>query len=1176
MRSDIRLFIHGQEIEFNSDPRILLNYRETELHMPTIVRNSFTKQIQVEGTSQNNDIFGNIWELTRIQDGNFNPIKKTDFQLFVNGELTQKGYCKLDKVTRTNNTTEYSLTLYGGLGQFFYNLTYDQDSDGNAKKTLADLKYNSKYGEEPADMDFTINKDSVYEAWGQLAGFAGFSNERWNIINFMPALNGIPSSFDANKVLINNYNIDQHGASGFINQKIEGGTSYVPVLNGALNSSGYSLGEMPDELQEWQTRDLRCYNQRPVVSMFRIIQACCQPENNGGYQVKLDEHFFHDGNPYYLDSWVTMPMLRDLDGTGGGETYHITGATISTASSPTYGAYMYPVVYETPSLASLNNISMDIGILFNPNESVTYSALYPHHTYTSNGFTLQGNTYVRELEHNQGIIMQLFAIGQSGEVVGQSKAYLLGGKKNWNRHNGDAMWEYFYSDTINVYGETPDYEYLEGYFKRINGQYVWCDNYGREQKIKVTFNAPSNFARLLVKIAKPYSVDIDYLFGGYDRGTYANIEGDIDLYFSKTYYASGLHTRSEAYNQDRVRGSFNFVISSMEGTATDYEGLFSGTKITKQRLLTTKNSPADYLISYCKLFGLYFYYDPAERSDDPELYPSGVIHIMDRDTFYTDEVVDITELIDWDKKVEITPAMAATKWYKFDTEHAESELEEGYKAQFGQEYGSQLVNTTYNFNSDTTDLYDGNVFKAGVMALEKDKYYKKTSAGAPSYPYNGLKYNLFSRTSTSDDFSTTQIDFPVTTTNQMVSINPDYEFYDAFPKLELHGKDNEPIDGSDILVFYRSPYEGNTDYWITDDVAEMTILNDGQPCWIYTDDEYDAAGTQIARKVSTFPVFTRDIILFGSEYGNIVHSWNFGHPQVIYSPDTYTTQGDSIYDVAWKNYIRDLYDVDTRKLTCYVRAEMDDRPWPYWLRRFYWFNNAIWRLNEIKDLNLCAYDTTKMEFIKVQDIENYKLERIEYQGRNELILDSGTVHYSGGTITGKVILQGAGGWTGADYLRGTDEEGNAYYLDMASVMSPWHGTGQAVTPFTITVPANTGQTRITWDVQIIDDYDIRYWASFVQSPAPADLSITPEEATVGIATTSFRLTVTGNTNFKSMTYTNANARIFPVTAQKNGNYIDLSFTGNAGQARTTRLYFILTDDDGNNFERTFVLHQNGR
>ena len=66
-----------------------------------------------------------------------------------------------------------------------------------------------------------------------------------------------------------------------------------------------------------------------------------------------------------------------------------------------------------------------------------------------------------------------------------------------------------------------------------------------------------------------------------------------------------------------------------------------------------------------------------------------------------------------------------------------------------------------------------------------------------------------------------------------------------------------------------------------------------------------------------------------------------------------------------------MYSVDTRKLSCYVKAQLDGRPWSYWLRRFYWFENSIWRLNEIKDLNMGSYDTTKMEFIKVQDMANY-------------------------------------------------------------------------------------------------------------------------------------------------------------------------------------------------------------
>lgn len=1169
MDNDIRLFINGEEIEFSQDPKILLNYKETELHNPTIVRNSFTKQIQVEGTNRNNDIFGHIWELTRVQDGNFNPIKKADFQLFVNGELSQKGYCKLDKVTRTNNTAQYSLTLYGGLGSFFFNLTYDQDDAGNTKKTLASLKYATEWSAEP-DMNFTIDKDNVYEAWGQIAGFGTTSNPRWNIINFIPALNGIPGDFDAAKVLINNYKLNTGGASGFRTGTTIDGVTYKPVLGGTLNQNGYSLGEMPHDLQEWQTRDLRCYNQRPCVSMRAIIDACCQPENNGGYQVKLDEHFFHAFNPYYYDSWVTMPMLKDLEGMGGGETYEITGATISTATTQTYGSYMFPVEFNTQSLASINNVDMDITVMFEPETTTQAQYLYPYHTYHSKGTTLQGHKYVKKMESNQGVIIQLFALGAAGDVVGQSKAYLLAGKKNWNAKDKEPMWEWFYGRKTNEYGVEPTYEYLEGYFKQVLGRYVWCDKNGNEQKINFKFSAPNDFATLMVKISKPWSKRVKYLFTGSQSEKHES-RSFATLYTTKDYSTTGRHTLDQATSQDRVNGNFVFAVDRFEGIGTDYEGLFSGTKITKERLLSTKNTPCDYLLSYAKMFGLYFYYDSTEVADDPEKYPSGVVHIMDRDTFYTDEVVDLSKMIDWGKKIEITPALADTKWYKFDTEHVESELETGYKQQFGQDYGAQLVNTSYNFNSDTTNLYDGNVFKSGIMALEKDKYYKKTAAGLPVYQYNGLKYNLYSRTSPTEEFQSTEIEYPISTTLHMQTINPDYEYYDAFPKLQLHGENNEAVDGENILVFFKGSTQVNADYWLTDDTPEMATLNDGQPCWLLTKSEKDAAGRNIAKKVKYFPYFTRDMVWAG-KYGNIVHSWNFGHPQLIYSPDTYTTPGDSIYDVAWKNYIRDMYSVDTRKLSCYVKAQLDGKPWPYWLRRFYWFENSIWRLNEIKDLNIGSYDTTKMEFIKVQDMNNYKLDRIEYQGTNQIILDQSTLACTGGTITGKIILQGGGGWAASDAIGGVDGEGNKHYLESADAMNPNHGSGE-ITNFTLTVPANTGDTPITWTVAFKDDVDAWHRASFVQDTCNtgSTLTLTPASTTVNSTASSATLTLNA-IRITGLTIT-SNAEWATVT--RNENVVTVSYAKNSTtNARTATITATGTGVEGE-MTATATLRQNG-
>ena len=896
MKNDVRLFIGGKEVEFSKDPAIMLNYTEKDLHNPTIVKNSFSKSIVLEGTPKNNDIFGHIWDLTRIQSSsNFNPIKKTDFQLFINGELFEKGYVKLDKVTVTNNTRQYNITLYGGLGQFFYNLSYDQDDKSNTKKTLASLKIHDAYSVEP-ELDFDITKESVYEAWGQLCGWGETRNDRWDIINFVPCYNGIPNDFDAAKILINNNGLQ----AGFSKSVTEDGTTYRPVFNGSLNQNGYSLGEMQEDLTEWETRDLRSWLQRPVVSMRAIIDACCQPENNGGYEVKLDNHFFHAFNPYYYDSWMTLPLIKDLDGIGGGETEEVSGATLSKGSGAPYCDKLYNVNFNTSTLSSYNNVEMllEADFIKDPESVGAANDLYLARTYESTGgVTLQGSKYVKKYEYSCGIVVQLLAFSQAGEVVGQSKAYLLATEKNHANKN-TPLWNDFYREDGD-FGVEPEYEFIQGYFKmKLDGTYQFVDMNGEPVYIKFTFSAPTDFASLRVKVKTPYNQYTKYKFSGSDSYPYtADHSGYwINVYNERTRKRSGNYTQTQVASLDRIRGDISFSVREMTAIATDYEGLFSGTRITKEKLLTTDKTPADYLLSYCKMFGLYFYYDSTEESEEPDKYPSGVVHIMDRDTFYTDEVVDLEKMIDWNKKVEITPALAASKWYRFDVEHIDSQAETEYKEQYGQQYGSQLLNTNYNFDNNTTDLYDGNAFKSGVMVLEKDKYFKRIlTQGLPNYINNGLTYSLFARNSSSEEFQTFEIDYPMSTSLLQYDLNPDYKGYDLFPKLQAHTEDNSASDGSGVLLFFKgvvntSNSSGTTYYNLTDDVPDMVYLNDATPCWILTYRETDAGGNRIAYQLSSLPYFTRDLILFGTK-GNIVHSWNFGHPQVTSAPELFQTKG---------------------------------------------------------------------------------------------------------------------------------------------------------------------------------------------------------------------------------------------------------------------------------------------
>lgn len=1139
MKNEVRLFINDKEVEFSQDPKILLNYTEKEFRNPTVVRNSYTKQITVPGTPSNNDVFGHIWNLERIQDGmDFNPIHKASFSLFVDGRLFQRGYAKLDKVTGKDNGINYSFTLYGGLGSFLYNLTYEPDSD--ARKTLYSLRYTTQDGEPHPDLDFTMDKDSVHDAWRQINREITGGEPRWDVINFVPAYEGYPD-FDADKVLINYNGMPEI----FRHADTVDNVRYSTMLNGAPNDTGYSLATASEELTEWQTFDLRSYLQRPAISMYRIIQACCDPINNGGYQVKLDEHFFNQGNPYYIDGWMTLPRVSDLEGEGGTETEEVTGVTLDKE-----GKNGYAVNYTLHTLDSLSNVKMRVGVTFNPTGQTTAPELSTRRDYTCSNINagLTTGTYIKRFRYNSGVIIRLDALDAGGVVVGKSKTYLLSGDRNYPGTD-NPLWNYFPGS------EGQDITWLQGNWVRTGGRYEFADINGNPVDLEFTFPSDARIATLRFTMRTNFGYDNKYAV--YGSANYQLKDGDSDqlvsLYTSRYYSTTGKHTAADAMATDAVPGRYGLVVRDFQGMAESYEGIRSGQVVSAARLLSSgEKAPSDYLLSYLKMFGLYFYYDSTEESDDPERYPAGVVHIMDRDTFYLeDEVVDLEKRLDWSRNTEITPALAESKWYRFNTSQVDSQVADEYREGYNQEYGSQLINTNYNFNTETKDLYDNSTFKDGIMVWEKDKYFKlPVEQAVPAYVFNGLTYELFAVNG--ENLDSVEESMPVQTTKGWNDLNAlGYENYDTCPRIQFHDKDRGNVDGSGVLVFYAGANTGRAFYSITDDVYDMIALNGGTPCWLMTASEYDASGARIAWRTRTLPLFTRDLTYTGLN-GNIIHSWNFGHPRVIYAPETYTTDGDSIYDKMWRNYLRDLYDQDTRKLSCYVLCETDADPWPRWFRRFYWFRNGIWALNSIKDMNLGDLETVKMEFIKVQDMDNYKLDQIRREGSGSIILTPSTIPCSGGTLSGTVYLQGGGSWGAYDeIIRGEDSQGNVYYVPTEHVMTPLHGEG-TTSAFILEMPQNPSTRLVNWRLRILDGQDQPIETYFTQEDCGvvSSLSISPEFITVSSSARTTMFTVTSENVTGVTPYTDADW----VTLSLEGSALTVTFTQNTGDTREALIY----------------------
>lgn len=1068
MRQDLHLFIGDKEVEFNADPKILFNFKETELHNPTIVKNSWTKTININSTPNNDDIFNHYWNLERTQSGvHFNAMIKNPFTLYINSVLIQNGYCKLDSIKMSNHSIQYQISLFGGLGDFFYNLSYTQGQTDDSKKTLASLVYKEYWniGDDP-NLDFIINRNTVMEAWDAIMGTGSvIPDDKWKVINFAPVYNGIPADFDANKVLLNyrginrgyfniNWNTDD---SGNPTDWPSASHHYQPLYNGAQNYSGYSVAETTEELTCDETFDYRSYLQRPVVSVYRVLQACFHPENNGGYQVKLDSHFFNVNNPYYFNGWCTLPMLRDLEVTAG-QTTEITGATIQSTTNKTKR-----INFTQSSLSQLDNVRMKVNVGLTT--TFTGNTLYTYTDIKINDSSLFNDNYVKRWQQNTAVVMQLIAKDTNGEICGSSEAYCLSSSPDVP-HYGGNMWDKFYIES-QVYPKPAKYNFITGKWMKKNGSWVFTNMNGQQVDIEFSFNGATPISSLEL-LAEPYDVHYAKFTAGRRVGEGLGSTSAPRLWNTMGTTTSTRHTESQLKSDYSTRVTFTYNITEFYGVATDYEALFSDSYIPKDKLLSTSYSPAEFLISYCKMFGLYFYRDPAEVADNPTECPKGVIHIMDRNTFFTGEYVNLQDRIDRSRDMTITPTLAASKWYSFEQEPIESEAGDAYKNTYGQTYGRQVVNTGYNFDSNTTNLYDGSVFKSGVMVREKDKYFAMPYKNIPVYAFNGFKYTLY-EPSTGGTIESFDLEIKPVVTNTEEINNSGLKGYDVMPKLQCHSDHNEATDGDGVLLFYEGYVQPRNTYWLTDDVLEMQTLNGGNACWLAPGLGIDAGGNNIALKLDYIPHFTRDLVLYGLQEGNILNSWNFGRPQVTFSPNMYSTEGDNIYDKCWRNYINDMYSVDGRKLTCYVNLQ--GIPTNAWLRRWYWFDNSIWRLNEIKDYNVADPATTQCEFIKVQDVDNYKLDEITPAGVETLTLSKYTVARTGETITGIVYLQAGGDWfstDGSGVITGYDEDGNRYTSEGA--LRPYRGNG-VTSNITVTFPASTAQTPITWNVCIEDGFD---------------------------------------------------------------------------------------------------------
>lgn len=483
----------------------------------------------------------------------FNPMKRVPFLLYVDEMVVERGYCQLTAINRKSRDYTFSVSLYGGLGEFFYNL---QTSEDGEPKRLADLDWG-------ADLGFTINKTFVQQNWDDLLGGT------LPTIAFVPMHNGTPENIDAKKALI-------YGG-GIPASITDGGTTYT-------RKAGYLLASLERKYTEWEMGDLRSYLQRPALRLKDFITAVCDPNNNGGWAVELDPAFFTATNPYYEKAYILLPQLNveestdDVctDGVITPDSDYPSTVTRTTSLVPTSGGCLTIVSDEVDMSASASNAYLKLSL---PVQLAV--------TGLSNYGNLFLTNRVSHHTENKTICMMAAAWDDDGNLIAVSNRYVFTSKS----HRGE---------TGDVKKPSAPYATSDA---QIDGYFAWS---GSEYVFRADDNPADTFALMIDKIPRPSStlhkVRVDF---------YLQMTTDGIPTLNKYRYGdnSGNVNVSNTQFQARWLSNANNYLHLIEPTqyATDSE-------VTQKALLSSLEcTPLDLLLSITKRYGLMWVQDNREN-----------------------------------------------------------------------------------------------------------------------------------------------------------------------------------------------------------------------------------------------------------------------------------------------------------------------------------------------------------------------------------------------------------------------------------------------------------------------------------------------------------------------------------------------------------------------------------
>lgn len=171
-----RLFVEGIEVDTLGDIDVDFTYSVADVTDIERRNTSYSKTITLPSTSKNQNLFGNIFDISVNNDYyeedvnigvNFNPAKQAKAQIFLDNVKIFDGVIRMMKINSRSGDITYEVNVFGRLRDILHSL---------GDLTLADLNF--------SDYDHTWNRTNIENSWDRTEYVDGGTNYVYPLVDY--------------------------------------------------------------------------------------------------------------------------------------------------------------------------------------------------------------------------------------------------------------------------------------------------------------------------------------------------------------------------------------------------------------------------------------------------------------------------------------------------------------------------------------------------------------------------------------------------------------------------------------------------------------------------------------------------------------------------------------------------------------------------------------------------------------------------------------------------------------------------------------------------------------------------------------------------------------------------------------------------------------------------------